>query len=127
MDITPEQWQTTPEVNILYKHKKSVIFVICCQFFSLNAFLTGDFTIFGRGSHRGNVTKFIYIYFRPPSHGGPTRTFALLGQVVLKEDHRKWWTTYGRAPEFAYTTISSSCEPNGSGEPNQIPVLCICE
>ena len=74
------------------------------------------FTIYGHGGHLGHVTWTIYINFRPPSQGGSTKNLALIGQVVSEEKiyENGGWTTDGRWLD-GYT-ISSPCEPNGSGE-----------
>ena len=80
------------------------------------------FTIYGDGSHLGHVTWTIYINFRSPSQGGSTYNLALIGQAVSEEKMFKHcWQRQRqrqrrqRTPEKGYT-ISSPCEPNGSGE-----------
>ena len=79
------------------------------------------FTIYGHGGHLGHVTCTIYINFIPPSRGGSTQNLALIGQAVSKEkifeivDRRRRRTDNGRTLEHR-CTISSPCEPDGSGE-----------
>ena len=66
------------------------------------------------------MTWTIYINFRPPSQAGSTKNLALIGKAVseekmfeiVAEDGR---TDDGWTPEHGYT-ISSPCEPEGSGE-----------
>ena len=66
------------------------------------------------------MTWTIYINFRFPFPRRLHINFALIGQAVSEEkmfeivNGRQ--TTDGRTPEHGYT-ISSPCEPDGSGEP----------
>ena len=70
------------------------------------------FTIYGHGSHLGHVT--IYINFRFPF---PRRLHIKFGfdwpSGFREEDLLKWWTGGRRLDGY---TISSPCEPKGSGE-----------
>ena len=83
------------------------------------------FTIYGHGGHLGHVTWTIYINFRSPF---PRRLHIKFGfdwsSGFRGEDLWKWWTDGrtddGRTDDDGRRldgyTISSPCEPNGSGE-----------
>ena len=79
------------------------------------------FYIYGRGGHLGHVTWTIYINtFVPPSIGGSTKNLALIGQAVSEKMFEKCGRTTEdegrqRTTDHGYT-ISSPCEPEGSGE-----------
>ena len=89
------------------------------------------FTIYGRGGHLGHVTQMLRTNFRSPY---PSRLHIKFGfdwpSGFGEEDVWNCWrrtdgrrttddgrqtTDDGRTPDHGYT-ISSPCEPNGSGE-----------
>ena len=73
-------------------------------------------SIFEHGGHLGNVTWIIYINFRSPF---PSRVHMKFGfDWFQRRRSLKMWTDNDdgrRTPDHGYT-ISSPCEPEGSGE-----------
>ena len=69
------------------------------------------FTIYGSGVHLGHVTLGIYTKFCSQFR---RRNLALIGKVVSEKIFEKGGRMDGRRLDGS--TISSPCEPNGSGE-----------
>ena len=77
------------------------------------------FTIYGHGDHLGHVTWTIYINFCPPFPRRLHIKFGFFGQVVSeKKIFENGGTGDGQTDgrRLDGYTISSPCEPNGSGE-----------
>ena len=77
------------------------------------------FTIYGRGSHLGHVTWTIYTNFGSPFQRRLHIKFGFdWPSGFREEDLWKWWTDrrWTDRRQLDVYTISSPCEPNGSGE-----------